>query len=594
MTANNISNTDSRKRLRHNRGLDYRTEPQFSCKTSEIPQFDTVCSKGNVGSELRRLRSRSSNNTLRIVDRDRHRYKPGVHSLKQREFYTSIYPNTCAHEIDDDPTVAIRKFSPCGRYLITFSRTSGVHYVHVFRMKSGYRPTKETPTALWQHYFVIHFSAVISQGNQMLNKDFCLFSSDAQYLLVASTTAQPDVNESPQERFPQIKCLEDITLHVVDMKTGVECSKRKFELDYISLAHNAGIYLRRDLVAVLSSYRQKIHLFRIREGGQLHHLQTIGDGCYPDDELFLSQTRCEPPRRAPPAEIPAPTSLAAIMERAIEPIQEPAAAEDEDCIFGLRQRILTFLFRRAHLSDNSASGIRYFHHHFSEFSSLCIWRMQLLDDRHLLLKYGSRDHVGSRSNDSMGIHHAFFVVYDFITTEVISMFENNSQELLQIYESSSDLLFEETEPGVPFLLPLPSNSFFAREAFRKHLYTARTARNGGIDQSIRRSLGELPVAPQNYRESPYFDLGLYSYDEKLISHAERLKHCSEFPVKFYSRKHGGVVFKVPTGKKIPEGRSQKKLASFLFHPFLPFAITIQHVIHNTGQTSSHTNFHFRQ
>ena len=39
----------------------------------------------------------------------------------------------------------------------------------------------------------------------------------------------------------------------------------------------------------------------------------------------------------------------------------------------------------------------------------------------------------------------------------------------------------------------------------------------------------------------YFDLTLYSYDEKLISHAERLKHCSEFPVKFYSRAHGGVV-----------------------------------------------------
>ena len=52
------------------------------------------------------------------------------------------------------------------------------------------------------------------------------------------------------------------------------------------------------------------------------------------------------------------------------------------------------------------------------------------------------------------------------------------------------------------MLPLPSNSYYTREAFRKQNYTARTARNGGIDQSIRRSLIELPVAPQNYRESP--------------------------------------------------------------------------------------------
>lgn len=50
-------------------------------------------------------------------------------------------------------------------------------------------------------------------------------------------------------------------------------------------------------------------------------------------------------------------------------------------------------------------------------------------------------------------------------------------------------------------------------------------------QSIRRSLSELPVAPQNFRESPYFDPALFNYDEKLISHAERLKHCTEFPVK---------------------------------------------------------------
>ena len=42
---------------------------------------------------------------------------------------------------------------------------------------------------------------------------------------------------------------------------------------------------------------------------------------------------------------------------------------------------------------------------YQRYNALCIWKMQLLDERHLLLKYGSKEHVGSRSQDSMGIYH---------------------------------------------------------------------------------------------------------------------------------------------------------------------------------------------
>ena len=33
----------------------------------------------------------------------------------RQAFYASVHPNHCEYEIDDEPTVAIRKFSPCGR-----------------------------------------------------------------------------------------------------------------------------------------------------------------------------------------------------------------------------------------------------------------------------------------------------------------------------------------------------------------------------------------------------------------------------------------------------------------------------------------------
>jgi len=44
--------------------------------------------------------------------------------------------------------------------------------------------------------------------------------------------------------------------------------------------------------------------------------------------------------------------------------------------------------------------------------------MQLLDEQHLLLKYGCVDHAGSRAVDSTGML-AFFVVFDFVDPKVL-------------------------------------------------------------------------------------------------------------------------------------------------------------------------------
>jgi hypothetical protein len=70
------------------------------------------------------------------------------------------------------------------------------------------------------------------------------------------------------------------------------------------------------MLAVFSSYRQTIHLFHIRDGGELHKLQTIGSSCFPDDAMYLAHTRAAgPAQRVPAAALAAPTSLAQILER---------------------------------------------------------------------------------------------------------------------------------------------------------------------------------------------------------------------------------------------------------------------------------------
>lgn len=133
------------------------------------------------------VRRRCVNLTLKLSLLRRCRASPGTQAANMRTFYTNIYPSGTHFEIIDEPPVAIRKFSPCGRYLVTFSKSPGVYSLVVYRLRRGLRPTHEFPAHLWAHYFEEHFSTVISQGNNLLNKDFSLFSEGSRFLLIAST-----------------------------------------------------------------------------------------------------------------------------------------------------------------------------------------------------------------------------------------------------------------------------------------------------------------------------------------------------------------------------------------------------------------------
>ena len=258
------------------------------------------------------------------------------------------------------------------------------------------------------------------------------------------------------------------------------------------------------------------------------------------DCSYLKKTRGATPPPVDMPEIRAPKSLNDILRRDA-PAQEtpPHAKSDEGgIIVGVKQRLLAYLWHRAKRDPNSANALRFFYYHFEEYRALCMWKMQIIDDRHLMIKYGSAEHVASQRTVETNGMLSYFVVYDFITTQIINVYENNSKQLLDCYERCADQFRDDASSGRTSFLSTPENSLHSRAAFRRQLHAVRTARNGGIQQSMRRGLAVLPIAAQNYRESPYFDSSLFSFDEKAISHADRLKHCVEFSVKFYSRMHG--------------------------------------------------------
>lgn len=86
------------------------------------------------------------------------------------------------------------------------------------------------------------------------------FSPTAPFIYIFSHQVYRN-NESvtPNPRSP----LEDYSLHIIDLHTGRLCDTRSFKCDKIILSHNQGLYLYRNILAVLSVQQQTIHVFQV-------------------------------------------------------------------------------------------------------------------------------------------------------------------------------------------------------------------------------------------------------------------------------------------------------------------------------------------
>lgn len=64
-----------------------------------------------------------------------------------------------------------------------------------------------------------------------------------------------------------------------------------------------------------------------------------------------------------------------------------------------------------------------FNKYFEQFRELRMWKMQLVDSSHLLIKYASEDVVTLRVQDP-NTQPAFFVLYNFHNAQVLYNFHN--------------------------------------------------------------------------------------------------------------------------------------------------------------------------
>lgn len=314
-------------------------------------------------------------------------------------------------------------------------------------------------------------------------------------------------------------------------------------------------------LAVLSVQHQQIHIFQIDvdpvfEEGRFIDIQVIGRFCFEDDEFLISTVRENLRSRSP---------LRAFRERSIN---------------SLKHRLLVHLYDKAARSSNEHKenmlAIRKFFQNFDKYNGLRLWKMQLLDDHHLLLKYASEEVITMRLTD-INSPPSLFMVYNFVSTKVVATFDNTSQELLQLLENFCDYFRNGSLPCIAALTCSPSNNTHARLTQQRYKQTIINARNGGQTEAVKRLLSQLPISAQSYSSSPYLDLALFSYDDKWVSVMERPKACGDFPIRFYARDSGLLRFKIYAGlqNRLQPLPTARRLVAFTFHPFDPFAISVQ-------------------
>lgn len=197
--------------------------------------------------------------------------------------------------------------------------------------------------------------------------------------------------------------LEDYILCIIDIRTGQVTDQVNFKNDKIFLSNNQGLYLYKNTLAVLSVQHQTIYVYDIFEG-QFITTMKIGRFCN-DEEASMYNN---------------------VHEFASQPGMR------EGSIGSLKHRLLTFLWRMAmEESDRTgnAEAIRKFYHSFDQYKQLRMWRIQLLDENMLLIKYASEAVVTLKAQDPNS-QQAFFVIYNICDSKILAVYDNTSEEFL--------------------------------------------------------------------------------------------------------------------------------------------------------------------
>ncbi|KAF5745667.1 light-mediated development protein DET1 isoform X2 [Tripterygium wilfordii] len=529
---------------------------------------------------------RRNNIAARIFERQIRTPAPGTSVHCSRQFYENLVPSYTIYDVEC-PDHSFRKFTDDGQYLISFSKNN--HDLIVYRptwlsysCKEEDCNNHDVPAKRFDSFFTELYCVTLASCNEVICKDFFLYVESNRFGLFATSTAQ--VHDAPATggAIQGVPSIEKITFHLLRLEDGALLDEKVFSNDYVNLPHNMGVFLYDDLLAIVSLRYQTIHVLQIRDSGNLVDVRAIGAFCREDDELFLNSNiqGLENPDRSRTHQLNGD-----LVENGLQ------FNSDNSFLGGIKQRLLSFIFQGIWNEEMDQTQRvqclkKKFYFHFQDYVDLIIWKVQFLDRYNLLIKFGSVDGGVGRNAEQ---HTSFFAVYNMETTEIVAFYQNSADDLYHLFEKFCDHFYVTSRNSLHMrFISSHSNSIHALEQLR-----CIKEKASSCSQFMKKMLASLPFSCQSLSPSPYFDQSLFRFDEKLISATERHRQSTDHPIKFISRRQPHTLkFKIKPGPEAGsiDGRA-KKISSFLFHPFLPLALSIQQTFF---LQSSVINIHFRR
>ncbi|KAJ3406631.1 acid phosphatase det1, partial [Chytridiales sp. JEL 0842] len=611
-------------------GLHQTDTDQDSYSWRDGRRQQSINSRG--GGFLKWLRERESQQGLR----------PNAHYYTNRQAYQHVVPDKTLYGVEL-PFVVLKKFSPDGQYLICFSKHyhsltvyhyngaqayGNLHAAYVADQESMETEEDDNPSSAqsenaFDTFFTLNYEMPITSGTEILCKDFCLFTTDQRYLILASAVPAEDPLSAQEARLNPgsldcFKSLDNVTFWVIKVSTGEICDSVTFKNDYIVLANLSGVQLHGDILAITSVQNQCIHFFHVKQSGTLVKERTIGWHNFADDEMLIAQYRKAEEKAMEEMKTSAGDSTTAKAHGPLSPIlsdlsqepyqpqnptptstdaPEPTDSQNEEPtthpFSGIKQRLMSFLFRQAFL-EGTISSMRRFYLSFDQYQSLVLWRMQFMGDTHILIKFGILEQNFGRVFEPTATQPYIFVLYNLETSLVEAVYNSSSEELLRGYETWQELRNSAYEDMISFMTH-PANNMYARDYGQTCVDVIQKAKNGGRANGVRRLLYSLPFNPQCFTESPYLDHNLFMYDEKVVNYLDRPRPGSDFPIKFWHRQTNLPLIRLDTNPLPSDGsfgsflKGVKRFTHVIFHPTDPFIMTV--LLH--AQRPSTVNFHVK-
>ncbi|KAM7266482.1 hypothetical protein ACFE04_004379 [Oxalis oulophora] len=242
------------------------------------------------------FKSNNNNNNLaaRVFARQIRTPAPGTSIHSARRFYENLVPSCTIYEVEC-PDHSFRKFTDDGRYLISFNRNHQELVVYrptwlSYSCNEQYCTSHDFPSKakIFESFFTQMYCVSLASSNELICKDFFIYMESNQFGLFATSSSQIQDAPTSDGAVQGIPSIEKITLHLLRLEDGMILDKKVFSNDFINLAHNMGVFLYDDMLAIVSLRYQTIHIIQIRDSGNLVYVRAIGAFCREDDELFLN------------------------------------------------------------------------------------------------------------------------------------------------------------------------------------------------------------------------------------------------------------------------------------------------------------------